>query len=115
MLISIASFLPIIIVGPIADAVGPGPVLTGVAVAVLLSAVGSIVWANPVRGDVRGPSGLIEPLDPISVSGRSLTTPVSLEYVDEPTGEVFDVASPVVPGQAGPANGEDVTAHRPGP
>ena len=107
MLISIASFLPIIIVGPIADALGPGPVLTGVAVSVLLAAAGSVVWAHPTHEEARGPGGLIEPLDPISVSGMSLTAPISLEYVDEPAGEVFDVATPVVPGQAGPATEEE--------
>jgi MFS family permease len=104
MLISIASFLPIIVVGPIADVVGPGPVLTGVALSVIAAAAGSVVWAHPTRPETLGPGNLIEPLDPISVSGRSLTAPVSLEYVSEPRGDAVDVASPVVPGRAGPAD-----------
>ncbi|HEY7600564.1 MAG TPA: MFS transporter, partial [Candidatus Limnocylindrales bacterium] len=105
MLISIASFLPIIIVGPIADVVGPGPVVGGVALAVLLGAAGSILWAHPAPVAMHGRVPL-EPLDPISVSGISLTSPVSLEYVDTPSADVAQVASPVVPGQAGPADDE---------
>ena len=105
MLISIASFLPIIIVGPIADVVGPGPVVFGVAVAIIFAAIGSILRAHPAH-DERQPRLLLEPLDPISVSGRSLTQPVTLDYVDKPTPEVVDVASPVVPGQSGPAADE---------
>jgi MFS family permease len=42
-LVSIASFLPIIIVGPVSDAVGPAPVLLAAAGLVGLSGVGSIV------------------------------------------------------------------------
>ena len=42
-LVSIASFLPIIIVGPVSDAFGPGPVLLAAAALVGLSGVGSIV------------------------------------------------------------------------
>lgn len=105
MLISIASFLPIIIVGPIADVVGPGPVVFGVAVAILFAAAGSILRAHPAH-DEQHPRLMLEPLDPISVSGRSLTQPMTLDYVDEPTPEVVDVASPVVPGQAGRAADE---------
>jgi MFS family permease len=107
MLISIASFLPIIIVGPIADVVGPGPVVTGVALAVLAAAGGSIVWAHPKPEQIRLRSVLLEPLDPISVSGRSLTQPINLEYVDEPSPLATPVATPVVPGRAGPADDAD--------
>ena len=42
-LVSIGSFLPIIIVGPVSDALGPGPVLLAAASLVGLSGVGSIL------------------------------------------------------------------------
>ncbi len=42
-LVSVASFLPIIIVGPVSDAFGPGPVLLAAAGMVGLSGVGSIL------------------------------------------------------------------------
>ena len=109
MLISIASFLPIVLVGPIADALGPGPVLQGVAIFVLLTAVGSVLWAHPSR-DTPGPhGGLVEPVDPMSISGRSLTQPIALAYVDDDeSGGLSYLASPVVPGRAGPGAVEDV-------
>jgi predicted MFS family arabinose efflux permease len=109
MLISIASFLPIVIVGPIADALGPGPVLQGVALAVLAAAAGSIIWAHPTREQAGGRGGLVEPVDPVSVTGRSLTQPIALDYVDDDlSGGLSYVASPVIPGQAGPGSVEDV-------
>jgi predicted MFS family arabinose efflux permease len=108
MLISIASFLPIVIVGPIADLVGPGPVLQGVALFILASAVGSVLWAQPTR-EPSGPAGLVEPVDPVAISGRSLTQPIALAYVDDDeSGGLSYVASPVLPGRAGPASVEEV-------
>jgi MFS family permease len=105
MLVSIASFLPIVIVGPIADAVGTSAVVMGCAVVVLLAAVGSVALARPsVESLVSG--GLIDALDPVALSGRSLTSPIPVDYVDEDgDGAAESVAyiSPVVPGQPGPA------------
>ena len=48
MLISIASFVPIIVVGPIADLVGTTTVILGVAAFVLVAGVASVVLRGPV-------------------------------------------------------------------
>jgi hypothetical protein len=51
MLISVASILPIIIVGPIADLVGTTAVILTVAVLVFISGGISIVARGPIRED----------------------------------------------------------------
>jgi hypothetical protein len=51
MLISVASILPIIVVGQIADIVGTTPVIVTVAALVLLSGIVSIVVRGPVKAD----------------------------------------------------------------
>ena len=51
MLVSVASFLPIIIVGPISDLVGTTTVLITVAIAVFLSGVASFVRRGPLLRD----------------------------------------------------------------
>ncbi len=48
MLVSIASFVPIIIVGPISDVVGTTAVLMSVAVIVLATGVASVFWRGPL-------------------------------------------------------------------
>jgi len=105
MLVSIASFLPIIVVGPIADVVGTSVVVMGSAVVVLLTAVGSILLARPsVESPVLG--GLIDALDPVALTGRSLTAPIPLDYVDtdgDNAADAVEYISPVIPGQPGPA------------
>jgi MFS family permease len=108
MLISVASFLPIVIVGPIADLLGPNPVLQGVAVFVIASFVGSLLWAQPTGADTG--ADLIEPVDPVGVTQRSLTGPIALDMVDDTGGGLSYVASPVVPGRSGPGSVEDVEA-----
>jgi MFS family permease len=110
MLVSIASFLPIIIVGPIADAVGTSLVVQGAAVCVLLVAAGSIWKANASNEPMSG--GLIDAVDPVAVTQRSLTQPIALSYVDAPpdgTPDVDVVATPVTPGQPGPAGATETT------
>lgn len=86
MLVSIASFLPIIIVGPIADVVGTPVVVQGAAVLTLLVAVGSITRAHPTHDALASEGVLIDAGDPVSLSGRPLTSPRNLR---EPT-EVDD-------------------------
>jgi len=105
MLVSIASFLPIIVVGPIADVVGTSWVVFGSALVVLLIAAGSI-WRAQASAESIGPGGLIDFADPVAVTSRSLTQPVRLRYVDSPpdsTADVQVISTPVVPGQPGPA------------
>ena len=110
MLVSVASFLPIIIVGPIADAIGTTPVVLGSAVFVIVAAVGSLVWAHPTSEGTAS-ADLVDVVDPVALTTtRSLTQPIRLEYVedeaDRPKGLSY-VASPVEPGRAGPAREDD--------
>jgi MFS family permease len=85
MLVSIASFLPIIVVGPIADAVGTPVVVQGSAVVVLLVAFGSITRAHPSTTVTVHP-GLVDAADPVAVTSRSLTQPVSIDYEESGPG-----------------------------
>ena len=103
MLVSIASFLPIIIVGPIADAVGTSWVVAGSAIVVLLVAAGSIVRARPTA-EGPGSGTLVDALDPVALSGRSLTTPINLHYLDYDEEKTGVGLVSVVPGQPGPAD-----------
>jgi MFS family permease len=105
MLVSIASFLPIIVVGPIADAVGTSLVVQGAAIVVLVVALGSIFRAHQ-SADSLGGGGLIDAVDPVAVTSRSLMAPIPLDYVDESdqAAEADLVATPVTPGKPGPAS-----------
>ncbi len=105
MLVSIASFLPIIIVGPIADVVGTSAVVQGAAIVTLIVAAGSILRAQPSPG-TRTDSHLVDAADPVALAQRSLTRPISIRIVDAPdddTPNVETVVSRVRPGQPGPA------------
>jgi MFS family permease len=112
MLVSIASFLPIILVGPVADAVGTSAVIQGAAVVVLLVSAGSI-WRAQASSESVGSGGLVDAADPVTVTSRSLTQPIHLAYVDAPEDAIPDVevvATPVTPGQPGPAVQDDPPA-----
>ena len=71
MLVSVASFLPIIIVGPIADVVGTTSVILVIAVFILLSGVTSIIKRGPLNlSEARTMAGTRVPgtaADPIGV------------------------------------------------
>jgi MFS family permease len=109
MLVSLASFVPIIIVGPLADAISSSTVI--VISALIVGGVGvlSIVFAHPaVTGSARPVN--IEPVDPMTITTTSATLnrPVRLRYLDtEASGPIQLLASPVVPGRAGPAPATD--------
>jgi MFS family permease len=72
MLISVASILPIIIVGGIADVVGSTAVILVVAVLVLLSGVASMVARAPAPGDATTGVEIVDgiPMDGIGVTLR---------------------------------------------
>ena len=67
MLVSIASFLPIVVVGPVADLVGTPAVLVAAAVLVGAVGVGSIMVVAPEypAAAIPGPGG---PVDPVAVT-----------------------------------------------
>jgi MFS family permease len=71
MLVSVASFLPIIAVGPISDLLGTTTVLLFVAVFIALSGVVSIVTRGPLRpieSTARAGGAMAHPVDPLSVA-----------------------------------------------
>jgi MFS family permease len=75
MLVSLSSFLPIIIVGPLSDVLGSTAVLLGVGVAILLSGVISIIRRGPLkpeeaRAKASGPTTPAG-LDPVAVATAS--------------------------------------------
>jgi len=109
MLVSLASFVPIIIVGPLADVVSASAVI--VIAALVVGAVGilSILTAHPHLTGSAQPVN-IEPVDPMTITSVSstLNRPVRLRYVpdDDPRDRPIQLAaSPVIPGKAGPAPG----------
>lgn len=79
MLVSLASFLPIVIVGPVADVVGTPAVMVFSAGIVAVTGVVSILRAHPIP--MATSSRLhMEPVDPIAVTtnSASLTRPIRL-------------------------------------
>jgi MFS family permease len=71
MLVSVASFLPIILVGPISDVVGTTRVLLVVAMFVVITGGASIVKRGPLRRDessARADGAVAHPVDPASVA-----------------------------------------------
>jgi MFS family permease len=71
MLVSIASFLPIVVVGPVADLVGTPAVLVASALIVGAAGVGSIIAVKPDRPVAAIPSH-VAPVDPVAVATRPL-------------------------------------------
>jgi MFS family permease len=75
MLVSVGSFMPIIIVGPISDLIGTPAVLLLVAAGVLLSGIVSIVRRGPLRpSEAVATAGMHVPgtaVDPIGVAMRT--------------------------------------------
>ena len=78
-LVSLASFLPIILVGPIADLTGPTIVIMSCAAIVGGTALASWFLAPPMDASAR-PAETYQPTDPVTVATQSvrLTAPVPL-------------------------------------
>jgi len=62
------------------------------------------VRAHP-NVDAQVSGSLVDALDPVTLSGRSLTTPITLHYLDDELAPGIKLVS-VVPGQPGPADDE---------
>ena len=75
MLVSVGSFLPIIIVGPISDLLGTTTVILVVAAGIFLSGVASIVRRGPLApAETRATAGMMVPgtaVDPIGIAMRT--------------------------------------------
>jgi MFS family permease len=63
MLVSVASFLPIVVVGPVADVAGTPAVIAGWAVIIGLAGLGSIIAVHPPYPVSAVPAGRLEPTD----------------------------------------------------
>ena len=111
-LVSLASFLPIIIVGPVADVIGPTSVIMMSAAVVFVTAISSI-FLSPEMDATGEPSETYQPVDPMTVATQStsLTQPVRLRYV-EPTGGPSPIDYDGLPGGpgAGPGPAEPAPA-----
>ena len=68
MLVSVASFLPIIIVGPISDVIGTAAVIFIVAIAVLVTGVLSVVTRGPLQESEAQPAKDPRAVDPIATA-----------------------------------------------
>jgi MFS-type transporter involved in bile tolerance (Atg22 family) len=113
MLVSLASFVPIIIVGPVADLIGTPAVIIVSAIIVGLTGVASIFLAHPPKG-ARATPGRLEPVDPVALATTSsaLTRTVRLRYVEPADAGQPPIdlrASPVIPGRQGPAPTADAS------
>jgi len=75
MLVSVGTFLPIIIVGPISDLIGTTTVILVVAAGIFLSGVASIVRRGPLApAETRATAGMMVPgtaVDPIGIAMRT--------------------------------------------
>jgi len=79
MLVSVASFVPIIVVGPISDVFGTSPVIFAIGLMVAISGFASIVLRGPLRPVAAGAHAAAQghtrpPLDPLAVALHSDVT-----------------------------------------
>jgi len=75
MLVSVASFLPILIVGPIADTIGTTLVLSMVAIAIVAAGLGSIFVRGSLKPAERGSRYDVGSRDPIAAALRAAEVP----------------------------------------
>ncbi len=68
MLVSVASFLPIIVVGPISDLIGTTAVIVVVAIAVLLAGLASVLRRGPLLATDARPAADPHAVDPIAAA-----------------------------------------------
>lgn len=108
MLVSVSSFLPIIVVGPISDLIGTATVMLVVAIAVLAAGIASVFLRDPNLGVV-GASADPHAEDPIAAAlGADLPrwrTDARAPSSRLPVGESLEPRGPVDhPGQGDPAD-----------
>jgi hypothetical protein len=78
MLVSVSSFLPIIIVGPVSDVLGTTRVLIGVGVAITVSGILSIVMRGPLNPQ-EAASHATGPLTPVALDPVAVATVTEME------------------------------------
>jgi MFS family permease len=83
-LVSLASFVPIVLVSAVADKVGTPAVIILSAIIVLVLGTASVLFAHPLGAS--GTPGHLAPVDPVAVAtstGTSISRPVRLSPLDE--------------------------------
>ena len=99
MLVSVASFLPIIIVGPISDLVGTTAVIFVLAIAVMLVGIVSVLTRGPVVAADASPAADPRAVDPIA-SALGADLPTWTGHVVDPVADPVPVPAPAtLPGQ----------------
>jgi MFS family permease len=113
MLVSVASFLPIIIVGPISDLVGTTAVIFVMAIGVVIIGVASVVTRGPLQPTQARPASDPNAVDPIAAALTWSHPDVGPETVGEqadvppvPAAEAGTSAEPP-PDHAGPSDPTD--------
>jgi hypothetical protein len=101
MLVSVASFLPIIIVGPISDLVGTTAVIFVMAVGVAVIGVVSVVTRGPLRETDAHPAADPNAVDPIA-SALGADRPTWHESTPAPAPEPSPPAAGPIPPVAAP-------------
>ena len=113
MLVSVASFLPIIVVGPISDLIGTTAVIVVVAVAVLFAGLGSVARRGPLLATDTRPAADPRSVDPIaaalgadraswnepvgSAAGSAVVPPGTIAVPHSPVVSPFDRPGPSDP------------------
>jgi MFS family permease len=98
MLVSVASFLPIIIVGPISDLVGTTAVIFVMAIGVMIIGILSVLTRGPLRGTDARPAANSDAVDPIaSALGADRPTWHEPGAAEAAAGPRVPSGSPVVP------------------
>jgi MFS family permease len=118
MLVSVASFLPILIVGPIADAIGTTLVLSMVAIAIVAAGLGSIFVRGSLKPAERGSRYDVGSRDPIAAALRAAEVPTpdpagdhAVEMIEENQPGVTEVIT--VPARGDDAASDDPTSDDP--
>jgi MFS family permease len=112
MLVSVASFLPIIIVGPISDLVGTTAVIFVMAIGVTITGIVSVLTRGPLRATDARPAADPRMVDPLaSALGADLPTWTGHAPDDEDVDGAGVAPSPTgVPMHVGPAGDMPVPA-----
>jgi MFS family permease len=84
MLVSVASFLPIVVVGPVADLVGTPPVIFACGIVIGAFGAASIFLAQPLTTAFAAPAGAHAPVDPVAVA--TVPLPRSADVAPLPDG-----------------------------
>lgn len=111
MLVSVSSFLPIIIVGPISDLIGTATVMFLVAVGVLTVGISSVIRRDPHLG-IEGASADPGAGDPIAAA-LGVDIPMWREDGDAPASRLGDPAMRAEPPTSEPPTSEPPTSEPP--